>query len=162
MSLRRMWLFPVALALSGCWETTPEKADAGQDREIDRVIAAALDRASRANDVVAGAEAAVIAPERAGPGQDRPAGVRLTPELLQTVNIDWHGPVEPMLAALAARANYEFRVVGKPPATPVMVSLKRQRTPLFELVRESGIVIHEHGDVALSMAARRIELRYGP
>ena len=156
----------LSVLLGGCEAFRQQPAPApGPDSamlEIDRVIATALKQASDANMQVAGAEAAVIAPERAGPGQEVPPGVRLPPEVTQAVDIDWQGPVEPLLEALADRAQYEFRVVGVAPATPVMVNIVRERTPLVEILRESGIVIHEHGDVALSLAARRIELRYGP
>ncbi len=153
-------------ALGGCEllreKPAMEPAQSAEGLAIDRVIASAMERASEANSKVAGAEAAIIAPERAGPGQEVPPGVRVPPEISQSVDIDWQGPVEPMLAALADRAGYEFRVVGAAPATPVTVNIVRERTPLVEILRETGITIHEHGDVALSLAARRIELRYGP
>ncbi len=153
------WL--VVLAACAPVQMAPSSEDT-RLREIDAMIAASVERASKASWAVAAAEAALIVPERAGPGQTIPPGVELPEELHQKVWLDWHGPVESLLAALAKRIQYSFSVVGERPATPTMVTFRHQRIELYEVVRRAGIAIHARGDVALSPADRRIELRYGP
>jgi len=155
-------LLALLLALSACAVPPAPTSEAVRMHEIDLMIAESVEQASRANWAVASAEAAILSPYRAGPGQTIPPGVQLPEELRQRVLLDWHGPVESLLAALAERIGYDFSVVGQRPVTPTLVSFRHDRIELYEIVRRAGIAIHARGDVALSPADRRIELRYGP
>lgn len=160
----RGFLLPVLAAvltvLSGC--SRSDEVPAGPEvSHIDILIAEAVEVSARSNRAVAEVEVAVAAPQRAAPGQTTPPGVVLPPEVEQLVTIDWQGRVEPMLEALAVRAGYAFRVTGRAPATPVLISVVASDEPLVDVLRKAGNLVHDVADVVLDPSLRRIELRYG-
>ena len=160
--LRATLPLSVALLLSAC-VTPSEVAPVIEPpiSEIDVIIADAAKRAVNANLAVSEVEVAIAAPTRAGPGQSLPPGVTLPPEIMQLVDLDWQGPVEPMLQALADRAGYTFRVVGRRPSVPLTVAMSRTQVPLHDLIREAGMMVDDTADVVLNPSLRMIELRHG-
>lgn len=152
--------FLAILALGACTAKTVEPVDPPVS-DIDRIIADAADRAARANVAVSEVEVAIADPQRAGPGQTIPPSVRLPDEIVQKIDLDWQGPVEPMLQALADRAGYTFRVIGRAPATPVTVSITQEDVPLHDVVREAGTMVNDVADVILNPSLKMIEMRYG-
>ncbi len=52
--------------------------------------------------------------------------------------IDWSGPVEPLLKQVGTAANYRLRVLGTPPAIPVLVTVYAKNTMLGDILRDIG------------------------
>jgi defect in organelle trafficking protein DotD len=73
---------------------------------------------------------------------------------------DWSGPVEPLLQQIAHAANYRLRVLGRPPAIPVLVTVYSRSTMLGDLLRDVGYQCGERASVIIFPGSRVIELRY--
>jgi defect-in-organelle-trafficking protein DotD len=74
--------------------------------------------------------------------------------------IDWSGPVEPLLQQIARAANYRLRVLGRPPAIPVMVTIYNKNAMLGDLLRDVGYQCGQRATVIIFPGSRVIELRY--
>jgi len=75
--------------------------------------------------------------------------------------VDWNGPVETFLQAIAQRSGYTLSVTGRAPANQIMISLRAEEEPLFGVVRRAGNMVHGYADIALNPSNKTIDLRYG-
>lgn len=78
----------------------------------------------------------------------------------QLANVDWSGPVELLLRAVAAEINYRFKVIGEKPTLPVLVSVFKENTMVGDIVRTARVQAGERADVVVYPKERLIELRY--
>lgn len=76
------------------------------------------------------------------------------------VSIDWGGPVEPLVAQIAASSGYKIRVLGNPPAVPVMVFLSVKNVPLGNVLRDIGFQVNTKANIVVFPRSKVIELRY--
>ena len=152
---RRLCLLSLAF-LGAC---APVAKDPPATDEALSVLSRAAASSAEANRRIAGLEIAE-AGSPAAPAMVLPAGTVLPPELLQPVSVDWNGPLEPLLQAIAGRAGYGFRVSGTPPAGGVMVAVRAASQPLFEVVRTAGLLVTSQAAVVLNPSSRLIEVRY--
>jgi defect-in-organelle-trafficking protein DotD len=78
------------------------------------------------------------------------------------VSIDWSGPIEPILAKLARvpYPAYHFRVVGRKPAIPVVVTLNAHETLLCDVLRDMDFQASDRASIRVSAQSRVLELRY--
>lgn len=123
------------------------------------VLAQAAESSAEANRRIAGLEV-VSAGSPAGPAMTLPSGTVLPPELLQEISVDWNGPLEALLQAIALRAGYQFRVVGTPPAGGVVVAVVAVDQALYEVVRLAGLLVTSEAAVVLNPSAKLLEVRY--
>jgi defect in organelle trafficking protein DotD len=84
------------------------------------------------------------------------------PGLDKLANIDWNGPLAPLVARIAAEGGYEFKAVGDEPAVPIVVDITRDNETLVEILRNVGYQATGRALVSVDVAQRRIEVRYGP
>ncbi len=75
-------------------------------------------------------------------------------------SIDWSGPVEPLLRQIAFATGYSVRVLGTPPAIPVIVTIYTQNAMLGDTLRDIGYQCGRRAAVVVYPADRVIELRY--
>lgn len=75
-------------------------------------------------------------------------------------SVDWTGPVEPLVAKLAAAGNYKFRVVGKNPSIPVLVAVYAVNMPIADILRDANYQAGKKADIVIYPSRRTIELRY--
>ena len=75
-------------------------------------------------------------------------------------SIDWSGPVEPLINQIARAANYRVRVLGVPPAIPVLVTLYDKNRMLADVLRDVGYQCGRRATVVVYPESRVIELRY--
>lgn len=80
--------------------------------------------------------------------------------MADVASVDWTGPVEPLLRKVAAASHYKFRVMGKAPAIPVLVSVSAKSLPLADILRDITYQSQQHAKVVLYADQRIIELRY--
>ncbi len=79
-------------------------------------------------------------------------------------SIDWTGPIEPLLKKIAVASQYRLKVLGTPPAIPIIVTVNATDQPLADILRDvtfqaqnkAGIVVYP----GKTPASRVIELRY--
>lgn len=78
----------------------------------------------------------------------------------QLISIDWSGPVEPLIRQIADAAKYRLRVLGRPPAIPVLVTVYDKNEMLADLLRDVGYQVNGRATVVVFPDSRVIELRY--
>lgn len=78
----------------------------------------------------------------------------------KTASISWTGPAEPILKKIAEATNYHFRVIGKRPAIPALVSLDMHNKPIADILRNIMYQVVMKADIAVYARSRTIELRY--
>ncbi len=74
--------------------------------------------------------------------------------------IDWSGPVEPLLRQIAIASNYRLRILGTPPAIPVIVTVYAKNVMLGDVLRDVGYQCGRRAAVVIYPDSRCIELRY--
>ncbi|MCA9774342.1 MAG: DotD/TraH family lipoprotein [Myxococcales bacterium] len=151
----------VLTAVSGCASPSGRGMDSPPIDEVDAKIAEAVEISANANKAIAEVEVATAAPVRAGPAQHVPDNVVLPPEAVQPITVDWNGPVETFLQAIAQRSGYTLSVTGRAPANQIMISLRAEEEPLFGVVRRAGNMVNGYADIALNPSNKTIDLRYG-
>lgn len=75
-------------------------------------------------------------------------------------SVDWSGPIEPLVRELAKVANYHLRILGTPPAIPVIVTVYEKNTMLADILRNVGYQAGRRAAVVVFPESRVIELRY--
>lgn len=75
-------------------------------------------------------------------------------------SVDWSGPIEPLIIQIAKMANYRVRVLGAPPAIPVLVTLYDKNMMLADILRDAGYQCGRRATVVVFPDSRVIELRY--
>ncbi len=75
-------------------------------------------------------------------------------------SIDWSGPVEPLLKQIAYAADYRLRVLGTPPAIPILVTMNVKNSLLGDILRDTGYQCGRRASVFVFPDSRVIELRY--
>lgn len=147
-------------AVSGC-AGRPGSIDAPPIDTIDSKIAEAVEISANANRAISEVEVATAGPVRAGPAQHVPENVVLPAAAVQPITVDWNGPVETFLQAIAQRSGYTLTVTGRAPANQMMVSIRSEEEPLFGVVRRVGNMVHGYADIGFNPTNQTIELRYG-
>jgi len=156
-------LLPLTLMtiIAGCSSGFDADLETPPIDEVDAKIAEAVEMSANANRAISQVEVATAAPVRAGPAQAVPENVVLPPEAVQPITVDWNGPVETFLQAIAQRSGYTLSVTGRAPANQIMISLRAEEEPLYGVVRRAGNMVHGYADIALNPSSQSIELRYG-
>ncbi len=80
--------------------------------------------------------------------------------MAELTSIDWSGPVEPLVRQVARAANYRVRVLGQPPAIPVIVTLYDKNRMLADVLSDIGYQCGRRASVIVYPESRVIELRY--
>ena len=75
-------------------------------------------------------------------------------------SVDWSGPVEPLLKQISKSTGYKLRVLGTPPAVPVMVFVSKKDVPIGTVLRDIGFQSSKKADIVVYPNSRIIELRY--
>lgn len=74
--------------------------------------------------------------------------------------LDWSGPVEPLIHQIARAAGYRVRVLGTPPAIPVLVTIYTKNAMLGDILRDVGYQCGRRATTVIYPDSRVIELRY--
>lgn len=75
-------------------------------------------------------------------------------------SVDWSGPVEPLVRQMARAANYRVRVLGTPPAIPVIVTIYTKNAMLGDILRDIGYQCGRRASLVVYPESQVIELRY--
>jgi defect-in-organelle-trafficking protein DotD len=92
--------------------------------------------------------------------QAEPYPEPIYPSLSRLMNVDWSGPVEPLLQDIATLTNYRLKVMGHDPAIPVLVTLKNDKITAHELLREIRSEVYLRADILIFPDSGVIELHY--
>lgn len=78
----------------------------------------------------------------------------------QIASLDWTGPIGPLVVKLAEAGHFRWRVLGTPPAIPVIVSITVRNVTLGEILRNADFQAREKAKIYVYPQSRLIELRY--
>jgi defect-in-organelle-trafficking protein DotD len=78
----------------------------------------------------------------------------------QLASIDWSGPVGPLVKKIAEASNYKLKVLGTPPAVPILISVSTKDSPLADILRDVTFQCGNKANIVTYPASKVIELRY--
>lgn len=81
-------------------------------------------------------------------------------ELQTRATVDWAGPIHELTNRLTQAAHYRLRVLGHPPAIPILISLNAKDESLGELLRDIDYQAGKKASIYVYPKSRVIELRY--
>ena len=119
-------------------------------------LAQAADKASKALDSIANIEQQKN--PTVPPMQDDYANA--SSNMMQPVSLRWSGPIEQVARTLAERAGMRFRVKGRQPAVPLVVSIDAYQQPILHVLRDIGLQAGTRADLAIDQNEGVVEVRY--
>lgn len=75
-------------------------------------------------------------------------------------SVDWSGPIEELTMRIARSAHYKLRVLGRPPAVPVLISVTKTDRSLAEILRDIDYQAGKKADIHVYPNSQVVELRY--
>lgn len=86
----------------------------------------------------------------------------ITPEggMSGTADIDWTGPIEPLIRTLADMTDYKVKILGNPPGIPIIVSISQEEAVIADILKNAGMQAGKRANIVVFPANRVIELRY--
>jgi defect-in-organelle-trafficking protein DotD len=86
----------------------------------------------------------------------------VTPEggMSGTADIDWTGPIEPLVRKLADMTDYKLKVLGNAPTIPIIVSISQDQAVIADILKNAGMQAGKRANIVVFPANRVIEVRY--
>ena len=86
----------------------------------------------------------------------------ITPEggMGTTADIDWTGPLEPLLEKLANMTNYNLKIMGTTPSIPIIVSITQEKAIIADILKNACLQAGKRANIVVFPASKIIELRY--
>ena len=78
----------------------------------------------------------------------------------EKVSINWYGPVGPLVAKISELTHYNLRVLGTPPAIPIVVTISEKDIPIGTILQNAGYQSGKRADIIVYPSTKVIELRY--
>lgn len=156
MNKQLLLLFLASTLLIGCVGTTykkPPHNNPSDDASIK--LAEAASSVSDSMLQMARVEK-VIKPPR----KDNTLTIPNAYNLQARASVDWSGPIAELTARIAKAAHFRLRVLGKPPAVPVLISLDVQDESLAEILRNIDYQAGKKANIHVYPNSQVIELRY--
>ena len=76
------------------------------------------------------------------------------------ISVDWSGPIGPLVDKIAASSQYKLRVLGNPPAIPVLVSVTAHDALPGDVLRDLDYQAANKANIFIYPENRTVELRY--
>ena len=146
--------------LAACARPTPVDQPVLVAEDTPAKLDALLSRTTEANLLIARIEAAGAPGRIPEPAADLPPDIQLPEVLLQPVSVDWTGPVEPLLEAMADLIDYDWQVTGPAPAHPLIVSISRRDEPVWLLMRDVAISLTSSATIIVNPSRELVALQY--
>lgn len=78
------------------------------------------------------------------------------------VDIDWTGPIQPLIKKIAQITDYRVKVLGNEPAIPIIVTITSRDTVIAEVLQNASFQAGARAHILAFPENRVIELRYLP
>ena len=75
-------------------------------------------------------------------------------------DIDWSGPIEPLLEKIALMSDYQVKLLGNPPAIPIIVTVHQRGAVIADILKNASLQAGKRANVMVFPASRVIEIRY--
>jgi len=145
----------VLLSLSGCRTTESEVTVSSSPQASEAALVEAAQSIDNSLAVLASAQEAKSPPVvNIGP--------LVTPEggMGGLADIDWVGPIGPLMTRLGDMTNYRVKFLGTPPAIPIVVSITTRDTAIAEILQNASLQAGQRAKVLVFPENRVIEVRY--
>jgi len=76
------------------------------------------------------------------------------------VDIDWSGPIGPLVQKVADMSQYHVKVFGAEPEIPIVVSITGKQRIVADVLKDAGLQAGKRAQVIVFPTSRVIELRY--
>ncbi len=148
------------LASAGCADPEIQSPIVASD-PADTVIAEAVAETARSNRIVAEIEKRYAGLKTAPSGlEEANVWADSNARFSEWIDIDWNGPVEPLLQSIASRMERTLRIIGKEPVTPVLVSVSYAGDSHRDALRAIDISLFGLATVVSADDGTAIELHY--
>jgi defect-in-organelle-trafficking protein DotD len=86
----------------------------------------------------------------------------ITPEggMSGTADIDWTGPIEPLVRKLADMTDYKLKILGNAPSIPIIISITQDKAIIADILKNAGMQAGKRANIVVFPANRVIEVRY--
>jgi len=76
------------------------------------------------------------------------------------IDIDWTGPIGPLVQRIADMSQYHVKVFGPEPEVPVVISVSGKKRVIADVLKDAGLQAGKRAQVIVFPTSRVIELRY--
>lgn len=94
------------------------------------------------------------------PSKDNTLTIPNAYNLQARASVDWSGPIEELTARVAKSAHFKLRVLGQPPAVPILISLSVKDYSLAEILRNIDYQAGKKAYLHVYPNSQVVELRY--
>ena len=86
----------------------------------------------------------------------------MTPEggLGGKIDIDWTGPIAPLVYKIAKLGNYKLKILGNEPSIPIIVSVTNKNAVIADVLKNASLQARNRASVVVFLENKIIELRY--
>ncbi len=77
-----------------------------------------------------------------------------------TADIDWTGPIEPLIRKIADMTDYKLKILGNSPTIPIIVSISQDQAVIADILKNAGMQAGKRANIVVFPANRVIEVRY--
>jgi defect in organelle trafficking protein DotD len=156
MKNKLVLLFMLSVALTACTPLTYKKPPHNAPSDDATIkLAEAATSVSGSMLEMARVEKVVIPPSA-----DNIQTIPSSQSLLTHASVDWAGPIGDLTERLAKAANFKMRVLGHPPAIPVLISLNAKDRSLAEILRDIDYQAGKKASIHVYPNNQVVELRY--
>lgn len=145
-----------SLLLAGCASTTYKKPPYNAPSDDASIkLAEAANSVSDSMLAMARVEK-VITP----PSKDNTLTIPNTYNLQAKASVDWSGPITEITERIANAGHFRLRVLGQPPAIPILISLNLKDESLAEILRDIDYQAGAKANIYVYPNSQVVELRY--
>lgn len=76
------------------------------------------------------------------------------------IDIDWTGPIGPLVNKLGSLTNYRVKFLGTEPAIPILISINAKGAIIAEVLQNASLQTGKRAHILVFPASRLIEVRY--
>lgn len=77
-----------------------------------------------------------------------------------TIDVEWTGPIGPLVEKLADLTNYRVKVLGQEPAIPILVSISMKKAVIAGVLQNASLQVGKRAHILVFPSSRLIEVRY--
>lgn len=76
------------------------------------------------------------------------------------IDLEWTGPIGPLVQKIADLTHYRLKFLGKEPAIPILISLSAKDTAIAEVLQNASLQAGKRASVLVFPTDKIIEVRY--
>lgn len=77
-----------------------------------------------------------------------------------TADVDWTGPLLPLVEKIAAMTDYRVKVMGNDPGIPILVSISAKRAVIADILQNASLQAGKKAQILVFPSSQLIEVRY--